>query len=161
MLNRCYRLPAILLFSNHRGITNLLLFQHRSRVFCIRRIFLVDRGFGLANARRKTCFLLGRILTNSSRLKFWFFSQNFMTEFIDKSLKFIRKIFHVCKYFLYDYFDLEKRRKSLWSLVYLPRAQSGLNSKINKNHFISREKGVEWIFVKPSVANAQEFWLKI
>lgn len=98
---------------------------------------------GLANARRKTCFLLGRILTNSSRLKFLIFSQNFMTEFIDKGLKFIRKIFHVCKYFLYDYFDLEKRRKSLRSLVYLPRAQSGLNSKINKNHFISREKGVE------------------
>lgn len=45
MLNRCYRLPAILLFSNHRGITNLLLFQHGSRVFCIRQIFLVGRGF--------------------------------------------------------------------------------------------------------------------
>lgn len=98
----------------------------------------------MANARRKIRFLLGRILTNSSRLKFLcvFFPQNFTIEFIDKSLKFIRKIFHARKYFLCDYFDLEKKKKII-AIVgeHSPRTIRIKQQDKQKSLYITREGG--------------------
>lgn len=71
-----------------------------------------------------------------------FFPQNFTIEFIDKSLKFIRKIFHARKYFLCDYFDLEKKKKIIAIVgVHSPRTIRIKQQDKQKSLYITREGG--------------------